>query len=1220
MLQENVNFLLKYKRNLLEQIRQNEEQLSNSNMVTVLDTKIGLPTLQITKNGSSNFIHSKYDPLKEADALISQYENQVENYNHIFFYGIGMGYHVEEMMKRYPDKAFSIYEPIPEIFYQYVSYRELDNFPVNQLKYISVQWSEEFGYDFIHHFAIETSEDVLLVVLPSYERIFSVEYNFFSTTFKDKFQQKRISIGADLVFSKRWTLNALMNLPYTSESPNLLTEKKGVFKGKPVLLVAAGPSLEDEIENLLYIKQNKLAYIFAVGSANRALVANNILPDTVCTYDPQGGNGGVFKEMIEQGYDKEVPMIYGTTVGFETLDLYKGPKLFVLTSQDTVSPYFLGCENKAVPIVDDSFSIAIVALQILSLLEVGQVILVGQNFAFRNNKFYSKGISYGEVRTTEIQEKDLIDKLYVSDVYGNQIMTNQSFNQMRLLMERYIEIYNNIKVINTTKDGAAIKGVPFRLLDEVISKDLTTPIVEDNWYEWHENKEVEINERINIFKKDILHYKKILQEFDSSIDAIEKGINKGKFHNTPKLYKDFENNYEKLFNHNVFHRLIKPVLRLETSLFERKLKEVVEGSHDPKGQANMIVNLASQYVRVCRRYLEDYNSLIQSKVYPRLRPKNLKFYSSLQNKAIFKIMGLWKDGNEELMSNSKEAPHLRLDQLSSREKGASLEFKFIGNTIRIIASTRKDFSAKVAITIDGKKEIFSTKDMQVSINEVPNRHTIVFEKLGLEDRIHQVWIELLEDKEFVFEGLEINNNGRLLHVDEVLHLEELALGKRIRAYYDEAKNQLLNFGEDTSTFLYEYNLNEHSGDLYLIAVEQDYDGELLLYKDRSIKKDHDFESLYRVGIVEGDVWLEKTNYTINSVIQNHKGWKRINHDTGFLSYSKGWETKELYKLGQKEVTYRTTCKKAASIKFRFKGTSLRIFSYMVEPNPEGFMVVIDNEEKYVSYKNESRNNDIALLENCVFKITGLEDRIHDVEIFLEADTTFNISSVEINEEGRFYHIDEVSSVQELEIGKRIRCHYKAYFNQAGIFSGLGEETCEFIPPQSSAQPDGDFYFIMVDRDDVGKAKLIADRNVQHSVSWNKLDENNFIFGCHISLSSYRIFGRSIKGGTSYSDNKGEAVFSIVNKNNKAWPIDNEWDLYVSESRYFYDSNINSNNTWCQDHPPKNLQHSRDINFYANGNEAIGRGCYYNKYLSFYSKDLVNIMWGFRPVFEINYLK
>ena len=148
-------------------------------------------------------------------------------------------------------------------------------------------------------------------------------------------KNKRSGIRTDYAFQERWILNSMKNFKEVLSTPNILLEKKGQFKDKPAILVAAGPSLNEEIENIRYIKDNGLAYIFSVGSAINTLIYHDIYPDAACTYDPTVNNQKVFEKTKERGI-KEIPMIFGSSVGYETLVDYPGNKYHMITSQDTV--------------------------------------------------------------------------------------------------------------------------------------------------------------------------------------------------------------------------------------------------------------------------------------------------------------------------------------------------------------------------------------------------------------------------------------------------------------------------------------------------------------------------------------------------------------------------------------------------------------------------------------------------------------------------------------------------------------------------------------------------------------------------------------------------------------------------------------------------------------------------------------------------------------------
>ena len=1165
MLQENVSFLTKYNKNLLEEVREYELKLKSSSN-RVIQTKSGDFTIQVLQNNSSVFIHSKYDPKKEAERLVSQYEEDINKYNHIILYGCGLGYHVEAFMNKYPDKDFVLYEPKPDIFYQYLCTRHLNKLPLKCIKNIYVEWSQEYGSRCLEILTSSVSEEVLLITLPSYERIFPKEIEFFSTTFKEKFQFKRSNLGADIVYSKRWTLNALMNLPHTLKSPNLLVDKKSYFKEKPVLLVSAGPSLEEEFENLREIKEKKLAYIFAVGSANKALIANDIIPDAVCTYDPQDGNFNVFKEMIENGNDNDIPMIYGTTVGFKTLEQYKGPKLFVPTSQDTVTSFFTMNDN--IPKVDDAFSIAIVTLQILAKLEVKHAILVGQNFAFRNKQYYSSGISYGDVRSTEVQDRDLEEKVLVKDVNGNEVLTNSSFNQMRLLMEKYINKYPSLSCINTTKDGAAIKGAPYQSLKEVINIHLTKKVVVEDWFTSHNSKIEEARKQIEMFEVDVHFCRNAIEDFSKVLKELELNLKRENIKNIHKLYTEYDKTLKAIVNNNYYQMLLNPILKVETTQFDKSMKLILQVQEEKK-RVRKIINESKKYIELCNQYFDDYYRLIRSKVYPKIFHDTRKFYSSLENKSIFSLKGTWIEKDEPVLKYTKIFLDYRSTSLYSNQRGSKIKFDFIGDKISLVCSVQKNFTSKLSITIDGKKELISTR----ALSNEPLLNEIVYEKKNLEKIRHKVEIELLEDREFVLEGILLSLTGRLLHTNEVMSIEEIGLRNRIRVYYDEDNNELLNYGKETTEFLEENNTNQKSGDMYIIGIEKDQDNNILVCKDRSIQKDKDFELLYKINNSvsknNSGPQLEKTTYTLHSVVPRNKGWKKILHDTGFISYSKDWKVEELYKLGQKEVNYRISNIKGARANFCFIGTSIRVYAIKGQGFSGDIELVIDNQVKKISLKGNNENK-----EECVLELTGLENILHKVEVILSGNNSISLTAVEINAEGRFYHTDEVKNVRDLKVGKRIRCHYTAMYNNAGVFSGLGSATEELIPASSTSSPNGDFYFIMVEKGFNGRLMLIADRNVQHSISWSSLNQSNFIYGKQIELEGRDAFIRSLTGGLCYTGFNGEKSLHLVNTNYSAFPHDNEWDKYISDSSFFDDVNINLANSWCQDAPLQNLVHPR----------------------------------------------
>lgn len=217
------------------------------------------------------------------------------------------------------------------------------------------------------------------------------------------------------------------------------------------------------------------------------------------------------------------------------------------------------------------------------------------------------------------------------------------------------------------------------------------------------------------------------------------------------------------------------------------------------------------------------------------------------------------------------------------------------------------------------------------------------------------------------------------------------------------------------------------------------------------------------------------------------GWKRYDDTHPAIKYDEGFNSyvhKDEYNGG-----YRWYQLAGKSINFNFYGTKIRLIAQMNNNRGESTEIIIDGNSGFFTEKLL----DTQVSQALVYEKTGLESKLHSVQVKTLDSGIVVLDAIDIDSTGRLLHPDEVIDPKDLSIGKRIRCHYQAPASQVGTFSGLGEETSDFIPPASSATPNGDFYFIMVDEEN-DKKKLIADRNIQHSISWDTLNSAGIASG------------------------------------------------------------------------------------------------------------------------------
>ena len=269
ILTDNRNYLRIHNRSLMEKLAE-REAVNIEKSVVIEPSKKGTPTLKFHVDGKFQYVHSKYDPETEAELLIQSVE-YIDKYEHVLFIGVGLGYQVKALLKAYPNMKFSIYEPDLDVLYTFLAHQNLTELPVKRLLKIFSTTDDQQLRTEIAMLNESIQGKTYIFTMPVYEKIYVQQVKIAAESFVQTLKEKRMSIGTDFTFQKRWTLNSIKNFSKILETPNILHDvDKNAFQGKSAILVSAGPSLNEEFENLKYIKEHGLAYIFAVGGSLNA--------------------------------------------------------------------------------------------------------------------------------------------------------------------------------------------------------------------------------------------------------------------------------------------------------------------------------------------------------------------------------------------------------------------------------------------------------------------------------------------------------------------------------------------------------------------------------------------------------------------------------------------------------------------------------------------------------------------------------------------------------------------------------------------------------------------------------------------------------------------------------------------------------------------------------------------------------------------------------------
>lgn len=579
---------------------------------------------------------------------------------------------------------------------------------------------------------------------------------------------------------------------------------------------------------------------------------------------------------------------------------------------------------------------------------------------------------------------------------------------------------------------------------------------------------------------------------------------------------------------------------------------------------------------------------------------------------------------------------------TSQGKGdTEIRFKFYGTKLRLISSIGPAFANDISVIIDGVTEKFNPR-MPTTADE---RQKVTYEKTNLPLGVHEV--NLISgtngDWRLDIDAVDIDENGYLVaRVGQQLTTPEPEWKR-----YD-TDNNALYLGTDWKTVVnatgraFEGGSVKYSNvignyikfsftgkklrliaeyhNLYDPNVEVSIDGVVeyinlsttsssyqpqRLVLDKINLSDGSHEVVvkkisgtgnFHIDAVDIDVTGRMIRYIGSQLTTPDEGWKRYDNNSVIKYEGLGWVSAtgdaNTY-AGTAHYLPLTDGATSNSIKFNFYGTKLRIIDLYWTNRVNNVTIEIDGE---ISTWNP--NNPANMYQVLVFEASGLAQGLHKVKLSTSSSSgTFSLDAIDIDADGRLFHPDEVTSIAELEIGKRIRCHYQSSSaNTVGAFSGLGKQLSDFIPITSTTTPNGDFYFIMVE-DWNGRKLLVADRLIQ-IISWDSINANGMVGGTPISLGEYKEIATSIRlltGGINSTDK------------------DNEWDKYIVNSTLDGKITAGDNSVWNWS---GGYSWTSSTNTYASTNRTV-RGSSKVDFLTYTISS--NASHGFRPLMEVEIL-
>lgn len=434
------------------------------------------------------YIHSKVNPLGEAQEIFSYAKNEPVSIHLV--YGLGLGY-MFQVTSLNSKGAVILYEPDLNILKIVLT---LVDFSADFLKpdvYVCTNY-DEVSYAIHKKSGMENLPEML--TLPS-----AME----TEEFENLVKRLKDTIGAyslDLKYTKEKFYPSLKML--IKNIPNLFEETplvrfKDIYKSKTAVVVSAGPTLDRNIEVLK--KYRDRFVLFTVGTALKTLVANGIKPDFLSiieTYDSSKQLAGID---LKDVYFITEPYSNPALRNFEFKRRFSH-----IASNVPVNQFWAGICGENIEEYISKGTVSYTVLNSARILGCSKIILVGQDLAYIGGQCYSKDSAYKDLvcalnpetkrweimaqdfdafsnaisnsPNPEVRKQTALRRLqnlnnslhFVKGITGEMIPTESVYAAFVSPLQEFAQTFNDRIYINTSLVGAQLDGFENMGLEEAL--------------------------------------------------------------------------------------------------------------------------------------------------------------------------------------------------------------------------------------------------------------------------------------------------------------------------------------------------------------------------------------------------------------------------------------------------------------------------------------------------------------------------------------------------------------------------------------------------------------------------------------------------------------------------------------------------------------------------------------------------------------------------------
>lgn len=449
--ENNLSALLKKNHILVKLLNKAERDTGDVDIIT---TDSGYPTARW--NGI--YVHSKYDPKREAQVLL-QREN-ITSPSAVISYGLGLGYLVEYFVESFPHVPLLVVEPDIPFFKKALTARDMRTIFRSRNVHFHIGYDAEDVTGFLDCVPIS---NLRIIKLRSVYQRNEEFYRKVDTMVQAYVSRKTINVNTLNRFGKLWIRNLLKNLDSIQTYPGV-SYLENSFAGISSLVISAGPSLDQILPFLTQLKERML--LIAVDTAINPCLNHGVKPDFLVVVDPQYWN----TRHLDRVHLSETHIVFEPSTHPRIKEFIR-MGAFITSSYFPLGEYFesvLGKKGK----LGAGGSVSTAAWDFARFIGSAPIYLAGLDLGFPHRRTHCHGTYFETLWYQQAQRYNPVERqsfqalrdAHPFPTHSNtsqEVLTDKRMIIYKWWFEEQMNIHSAVTTYNLSKNGIRIKGMPF---------------------------------------------------------------------------------------------------------------------------------------------------------------------------------------------------------------------------------------------------------------------------------------------------------------------------------------------------------------------------------------------------------------------------------------------------------------------------------------------------------------------------------------------------------------------------------------------------------------------------------------------------------------------------------------------------------------------------------------------------------------------------------------